>query len=165
MPRAERPPHRRAKRQLERAASSQAARQQAPLGVYFEVKEKERTCHLTDEGVRKAEELAGVESFYTAGNMEWPHLHRQLAARRTTCISATSEYLVMPHPENGELSIIIVDEFTGRAHVRPAVVATVCTRRSKPSTRSEGVQIKQETQTLATITLQNYFRCTRSSRA
>ena len=45
-----------------------------PKGVYFEVKEKERTCHLTDEGIRKAEELAGVESFYTAGNMEWPHL-------------------------------------------------------------------------------------------
>ncbi len=49
------------------------------LGYYFEVKEKERTCHLTDEGIRKAEELAGVESFYTAGNMEWPHLDRQLA--------------------------------------------------------------------------------------
>src|SRR6266852_347548 len=39
-------------------------------GKYFEVKEKEHTCHLTDEGIHKAEELAGVESFYTAGNME-----------------------------------------------------------------------------------------------
>src|SRR5204863_9188015 len=45
-----------------------------PKGVYFEIKEKERTCHLTDVGVREAERLAGVESFYTAGNMEWPHL-------------------------------------------------------------------------------------------
>src|SRR5437764_4065271 len=44
-------------------------------GKYFEIKEKEHTCHLTDEGIRKAEELAGVESFYTAGNMEWPHLN------------------------------------------------------------------------------------------
>ena len=42
--------------------------------MHFEVKEKEHTCHLTDDGVRKAEKLAGVESFYTAGNMEWPHL-------------------------------------------------------------------------------------------
>jgi preprotein translocase subunit SecA len=42
--------------------------------VDFEVKEKEHTCHLTEEGVRRAEQLAGVESFYTAGNMEWPHL-------------------------------------------------------------------------------------------
>ena len=48
--------------------------QKAQPGRYFEVKEKEHTCHLTDEGIRKAEELAGVESFYTAGNMEWPHL-------------------------------------------------------------------------------------------
>src|SRR5262245_5006972 len=43
-------------------------------GKFFEVKEKEHTCHLTDEGIHKAEELAGIESFYTAGNMEWPHL-------------------------------------------------------------------------------------------
>src|SRR4051812_19076351 len=43
-------------------------------GDHFEVKEKERTCHLTDEGVRQAEQIAGLESFYTPGNMEWPHL-------------------------------------------------------------------------------------------
>src|SRR3954469_20159091 len=36
--------------------------------VHFEVKEKERTCHLTDEGVREAEQIAGLESFYTPGN-------------------------------------------------------------------------------------------------
>ncbi len=42
--------------------------------VHFEVKEKEHTANLTDEGVREAERLAGVESFYTAGNMQWPHL-------------------------------------------------------------------------------------------
>jgi preprotein translocase subunit SecA len=38
----------------------------------FEVKEKEHTANLTDAGVRHAEKLVGVESFYTAGNMEWP---------------------------------------------------------------------------------------------
>ena len=42
--------------------------------THFEVKEKEHICHLTDEGMRAAEKIAGVESFYTAGNMEWPHL-------------------------------------------------------------------------------------------
>src|SRR5947209_2451888 len=41
---------------------------------YFELKEKEQTVHLTDEGIHKAEELAGVESFYTAGNLEGPPL-------------------------------------------------------------------------------------------
>src|SRR5437899_7688381 len=40
--------------------------QKSAPGVYFEVKEKEHTCHLTDEGIHKAEELAAVESFYTA---------------------------------------------------------------------------------------------------
>ena len=36
--------------------------------------EKDHTVNLTDEGVRHAEKLAGVESFYTSGNMAWPHL-------------------------------------------------------------------------------------------
>ena len=42
--------------------------------THFEVKEKERTAHLNEDGIREAEQLAGVESFYTPGNMEWPHL-------------------------------------------------------------------------------------------
>ena len=109
--------------------------------VDFEVKEKEHTCHLTDEGVTHAEELAGVESFYTAGNMEWPHLidnalkahsplqaGRELRRRRATARS------------------IIVDEHTGRKMdgrqwsdgLHQAVEA------------KEGVKIKEETQTLAT---------------
>src|SRR6185295_10612069 len=55
-------------------ASANVEKKEKRLGFFFEVKEKERSCHLTDQGIRKAEELAGVESFYTAGNMEWPHL-------------------------------------------------------------------------------------------
>ncbi|MCR9296627.1 MAG: preprotein translocase subunit SecA, partial [bacterium] len=42
--------------------------------LHFTVNEKDHTVNLTDEGVRAAEKLAGVESFYTAGNMEWPHM-------------------------------------------------------------------------------------------
>lgn len=41
---------------------------------HFVVNEKDHNVNLTDDGVRSAEKLAGVESFYTAGNMEWPHL-------------------------------------------------------------------------------------------
>ncbi len=52
--------------------------------LHFEVKEKERTCHLNDEGIREAEKVAGVESFYTPGNMEWPHLIDN-SLKRTTC--------------------------------------------------------------------------------
>ncbi len=41
---------------------------------HFVVNEKDHTVNLTDAGIRAAEKLAGVESFYTVGNMEWPHL-------------------------------------------------------------------------------------------
>ena len=68
-------------------------------GKYFEIKEKEHTCHLTDEGIRKAEELAGVESFYTAGNMEWPHLIDN-ALKAHHLYKKDKHYAVMRHPEN-----------------------------------------------------------------
>ncbi len=67
-------------------------------GRYYEVKEKEHTCHLTDEGIRKAEELAGVESFYTAGNMEWPHLIDN-ALKAHHLYHKDKNYVVMRHPE------------------------------------------------------------------
>src|SRR6476469_2803147 len=76
-------------------------------GVHFEVKEKERTCHLNDDGIREAEKIAGVESFYTPGNMEWPHLIDN-ALKAHYLYRRDYEYMV----DNGE--IIIVDEFTGR---------------------------------------------------
>ena len=75
--------------------------------MHFEVKEKDHTVHLTDEGVREAEKLAGVESFYTAGNMEWPHLiDNSLKAHHL--YKRDVNYVV----KDGE--VIIVDEFTGR---------------------------------------------------
>ncbi|MGD9648164.1 MAG: preprotein translocase subunit SecA [Pirellulales bacterium] len=115
--------------------------------LHFEIKEKEHTVHLTDEGVRAAEKLAGVESFYTAGNMEWPHLiDNSLKAHHLYKLDVN--YVV----QNGE--VIIVDEFTGRLMpgrnwsdgLHQAVEA------------KEGVRVKEENQTLATITLQNFFK-------
>ncbi len=115
--------------------------------VHFEVKEKEHTCHLTDEGVRQAEQLAGVESFYTAGNMEWPHLiDNSLKAHYLYKLDVN--YVV----EGGE--VVIVDEFTGRK--MPGRQWSDGLHQSVEA--KEGVQIKEETQTLATITLQNYFK-------
>ena len=115
--------------------------------MHFEVKEKEHTVVLTDEGVRAAEKLAGVESFYTAGNMEWPHLIDN-SLKAHFLYKRDVNYVV----EDGE--IIIVDEFTGRKMpgrqwsdgLHQAVEA------------KEGVRVKEETQTLATITLQNFFK-------
>ncbi|MGB9880693.1 MAG: preprotein translocase subunit SecA, partial [Anaerolineae bacterium] len=75
--------------------------------VHFVVNEKDHTCHLTEEGIRKAEELAGVESFYTAGNLEWPHLIDN-ALKAHHLYKRDVHYVV----ENNQ--VIIVDEFTGR---------------------------------------------------
>jgi preprotein translocase subunit SecA len=126
------------------------------LGVYFEVREKEKSVNLTDKGIREAERLAGVESFYTAGNMEWPHLIDN-SLRAHHIYLRDRDYLVIPNPETREMSIIIVDTHTGRAlfgrqwsdGLHQAVEA---------KHKRDGVKIKQETQTLATITLQNFFR-------
>jgi preprotein translocase subunit SecA len=116
--------------------------------VHFEVNEKEHTAHLTDEGVRAAEHLAGVESFYTAGHMEWPHLiDNSLKAHHL--YKRDVNYIV-----NSEGEVVIVDEFTGRLMpgrnwsdgLHQAVEA------------KEGVRVKEETQTMATITLQNFFK-------
>jgi preprotein translocase subunit SecA len=130
--------------------------QKSEPGKYFEVKEKEHTCHLTDEGVRKAEELAGVESFYTAGNMEWPHLiDNSLKAHHL--YKKDKQYAVMRHPESNELSVIIIDEFTGRLMIgrqwSDGLHQAVEAKHAR-----DGVKIKEETQTLATITLQNFFK-------
>jgi len=130
-----------------RYARADRIARQLKKDLHFEVKEKEHSAHLTDEGVRAAEQLAGVESFYTAGNMEWPHLiDNSLKAHHL--YKRDVNYVV----QNGE--IIIVDEFTGRLMpgrnwsdgLHQAVEA------------KEGVQVKEENQTLATITLQNYFK-------
>jgi|694.fasta_scaffold01806_29 preprotein translocase subunit SecA len=114
---------------------------------HFTVNEKDHTVNLTDEGVRMAEKLAGVESFYTAGNMEWPHMIDN-ALKAHYLYKRDVNYVVK------EGAIVIVDEFTGRLMegrqwsdgLHQSVEA------------KEGVRIKEETQTLATITLQNFFK-------
>ena len=115
--------------------------------THFEVKEKEHTANLTDEGVREAERLAGVESFYTAGNMQWPHLIDN-ALKAHHLYKRDVNYVV----QDGE--VVIVDEFTGRLmpgrHWSDGLHQAVEAK--------EGVTVKQESQTLATITLQNFFK-------
>ncbi len=128
------------------AEADRIARLLKPV-THFEIKEKERTCHLNDEGIREAERIAGIESFYTPGNMEWPHLiDNSLKAHHL--YRRDREYMV-----RGD-EIVIVDEFTGRLMegrqwsdgLHQAVEA------------KERVKIKEENQTLATITLQNFFK-------
>src|SRR5215469_14230814 len=113
---------------------------------HFEVKEKERTCHLNDDGIREAERLAGIESFFMPGNMEWPHLIDN-ALKAHHLYKRDRDYVEL----NGE--IVIVDEFTGRLMtgrqwsdgLHQAVEA------------KERVRIKEENLTLATSTSKYSF--------
>ena len=131
-----------------RYSKAERIARQLKKDVHFEVNEKEHSAHLTDEGVRAAEQLAGVESFYTAGNMEWPHLIDN-ALKAHHLYKRDVNYIV-----NNEGEVVIVDEFTGRLMpgrnwsdgLHQAVEA------------KEGVRVKEETQTMATITLQNFFK-------
>ncbi len=128
-----------------------------PKGVYFEIKEKERSIYMTDKGVREAERLAEVESFYTAGNMEWPHLIDN-ALRAHHMFHLDRHYMIAPDPrENNALGIIIIDEGTGRA-MFGLQWSDGLHQSVEAKHRKQGVQIKQETQTLATVTLQNFFK-------
>ena len=92
--------------------------------------------------------MLGIESFYTAGNTDWPH-YIENAIRAHELYELDKEYVV----ENGE--VVIVDEFTGRKMAGAALV-----RRPAPGRGDQGghPQVKPENQTLATITYQNYFR-------
>ncbi|MFM1902241.1 MAG: hypothetical protein RLZZ440_141 [Planctomycetota bacterium] len=128
------------------ARADQIARQLKP-DQHFEIKEKEHTVALTEEGVRTAEKLAGVESFYTVGNMEWPHLiDNSLKAHHL--YKRDVNYVV----QQGE--VVIVDEFTGR--LMPGRQWSDGLHQAVEA--KEGVRIKEESQTLATVTLQNFFK-------
>ncbi|MBI1336773.1 MAG: preprotein translocase subunit SecA [Phycisphaera sp.] len=114
---------------------------------YYEVERDKKASHLTHEGVAEAQKIANIGSFYVGNNVDFPHLLEN-ALRAHVIYQRDKDYVV----QNGE--VIIVDEFTGRLMIgrqwsdglHQAVEA------------KEGVKIKQETQTLATVTIQNFFK-------
>ena len=114
---------------------------------YYEVEIDKKAAHLTHEGVGAAQEIAGVGSFFTGSNMEWPHLLEQ-SLRAHVTFEREKDYVVM------EGKVIIVDEFTGRLmHGRQWSDGLHQAVEAK-----EAVKVKEESQTLATITLQNFFK-------
>ncbi len=123
---------------------------------YYEVEMDRKSVHLTHEGIAAAQEAAGVGSFYVGNNMEWPHLMEQ-ALRAHVVYERDKDYVVERGPR-GEMEVVIVDEFTGRkmqGRQWSDGLHQACEAKEK-------VPIKQETQTLATITLQNFFKLYRA---
>ncbi len=125
---------------------------------HFEIKLKEHQCILNEAGIERAEKLVGVDSFYSnPAYMEWPHLI-ETALRAHHVYEKDKQYVVAqkknPDGSPGEPEVIIVDEFTGRLMpgrrwsdgLHQAIEA------------KEGLPPREENRTLATITLQNYFR-------
>ena len=115
--------------------------------VHYEVDEKKKTVGILEEGVTKVEELLQIDNLYEAANT--PMIgYLNNAVRAKELFKRDKDYVVM----NGEL--LIVDEHTGRM---------LAGRRYSEGLHQaleakERIEIKDENQTLATITLQNYFR-------
>jgi preprotein translocase subunit SecA len=115
--------------------------------VDYEVEESKRTVAITEVGVEKVEDQLGIDNLYEAVNTPLVgYLNNALKAKEL--YKRDRDYIVT----NGE--VLIVDEFTGRVlHGRRYNEGMHQAIEAK-----EGVSIKDENQTLATITLQNYFR-------
>jgi preprotein translocase subunit SecA len=115
--------------------------------VHYDVDEEKRTVAITDDGVEAVEKALNVENMYDEVSQNLVH-QLQAALKAKELFKRDKDYVV----QSGEVKI--VDEFTGRIlegrrwseGLHQAVEA------------KEGVRIKEENQTLATVTLQNYFR-------
>ena len=127
-------------------ASANVARQ-LHRDTDYTVDEKLKAIQLTDAGISRVEKLLNIGNLYTTANMQLVH-HVETAVRAYALFHTDKEYVV----RGGE--ILIVDEFTGRIQegrrwsdgLHQAIEA------------KEGVEIKQESRTIASITYQNYFK-------
>jgi len=113
----------------------------------YNIDEKMRAATLTEAGISKMEKWLGLDNIYVAGGIETVH-HIEQALRSETLFKKDRDYVV----KDGE--VIIVDEFTGRLMFGRRYSEGL----HQAIEAKEGVKIQQESQTLATITFQNYFR-------
>jgi preprotein translocase subunit SecA len=113
----------------------------------FVVDEKNKQITLTEQGLQKAEDLFGVGNLYSLENAILTH-HLDQALKANYLFEKDVDYVV----KNGE--IIIVDEFTGRLSEGRRYSEGL----HQALEAKEGVEIKEESQTLAEVTYQNYFR-------
>lgn len=115
---------------------------------HYDVDEKRKSVILTDEGVEQVEKILGIKNLYATENIRTIY-HLEQALRAQTLFKRDKDYVV-----TNEGEIVIVDEFTGRLlkgrryneGLHQAIEA------------KEGVEVQEESMTLATISFQNYFR-------
>ncbi len=115
--------------------------------VDYLIDEKAKSASLTDNGVKKAEEFFNIENLADSENLEIAHNIKQ-ALKANSIMKKDVDYVV----KDGE--IIIVDEFTGRMMLGRRYSEGL----HQAIEAKEGLEVKKESKTLATITFQNYFR-------
>lgn len=113
----------------------------------YQYEEKDRAATLTERGIKTVESLLGLDNLYAGKNVELIHIVNQCLKAHVVFKNDT-DYIV------DEGKIIIIDEFTGRK--MPGRRFSDGLHQALEA--KEGVKIERENQTLATITLQNYFR-------
>ena len=134
-------------RNMEDYTRANAIAQQLVKEDHFTVDEKDRVILVTEEGNTKAEELFGVENLFSPENASLSHILDQ-ALKANYIFVKDIDYVV----NDGE--VVIVDEFTGRLSEGRRFSEGL----HQALEAKEKVEIKEETQTLADITFQNYFR-------
>lgn len=125
---------------------SQVVTQLTPVADYV-VDEKMRASTLTEAGIGHVEKILGIENLYAAGGIEMVH-HLEQALKARALFQRDRDYVT----KDGE--VIIVDEFTGRLMFGRRYSEGL----HQAIEAKEGLDVKQENLTLATITLQNLFR-------
>jgi len=132
---------------LENYTRADKAARQMVKDEDFTVDEKNRVILVTEKGIEKAEKLFGVDNLYAMENAVLAH-HLDQALKAHHLFEKDVDYVV----KDGE--IVIVDEFTGRLSEGRRFSEGL----HQALEAKEGVEIKEESQTLADITFQNYFR-------
>ncbi len=124
---------------------------------YYDLELERKQAYLTHDGIAEAQRTAGIGSFYVDENMDLPHLMEQ-SLRAYAVYTRDKDYIVMDVPDRAtgrtEPSIVIVDVNTGR----PMIGRQWSDGLHQAVEAKEGVPIKPETQTVATVTIQNFFK-------